>query len=474
MTSYTPTKADPLDTEAILSPLSIGRVELKNRLIRSSISGRIDNYDGSGTPARVNFEERFAKGGVGAIISAHVPITPRGRVLPNYAMIDRDERIAFWRTVGRRVREHDCHFFLQLSHAGRQQDLGGIENRGLLPDGATDKVDYFHGLRAREMDTKQIAKLVEEFGIAAERVATAELSGIELHSANGYLFTQFTSRAINNRKDHYGGSLENRSRFLLEVIDSIQRRVGKDFPLIVKVTGHDANLMPFPRGNGIHDAVQIAQWCEQAGVHAIHVSTGNMFPHPLNPAGPLPGDSAKFAYQSMIASGKWTWRNYLLFRYALGRKMIDWFWQRRQDFNVDGRPDPAKVEGLAADDARAIKQAVRIPVLVTGGFQTAAGIGAVLRSGAADAVTMARPLLANPNLPRDLAAGWSGPVNPPCSCCNRCLVNVLEHPLGCYDESRFEGRGGRDAMLRELFEIFDDYHEESPVAIAAPARRKVS
>ena len=87
---------------------------------------------------------------------------------------------------------------------------------------------------------------------------------------------------------------------------------------------------------------------------------------------------------------------------------------------------------------------------------------------------MARPLLANPNLPRELAAGWSGPVNPPCSCCNRCLVNVLEHPLGCYDESRYEGRGGRDAMLRDVMAIFDDYHEESPVAVAAPARRKVS
>ena len=283
-------------------------------------------------------------------------------------MIDRDERIAFWRTVGRRVREHDCHFFLQLSHSGRQQDLGGIENRGLLPDGATDKVDYFHGLRARAMDAKQIAKLVDEFGIAAERVAAAELSGIELHSANGYLFTQFTSRAINNRKDGYGGSLENRSRFLLEVIDSIQRRVGKDFPLIVKVSGHDVNLMPFPRGNGIHDAVQIAQWCEQAGVHAIHVSTGNMFPHPLNPAGPLPGDSAKFVYQSMIASGKWTWRNYLLFRYALGRKAVDWFWQRPQDFNVNGRPDPAKIEGLAADDARTIRQVSAYPGVGDGRF----------------------------------------------------------------------------------------------------------
>ncbi len=95
MKDYTPERADPADTEAIFQPLSIGGLVLKNRLLRSSISGRIDNYDGSGTPARVNFEERFAAGGVSAIISSHVPITPAGRVLPNYAMIDRDERIAF-------------------------------------------------------------------------------------------------------------------------------------------------------------------------------------------------------------------------------------------------------------------------------------------------------------------------------------------------------------------------------------------
>lgn len=89
--NYVPVMADPDDTKWIRDgSLLIGRLKLKNRLLRSSISGRIDNYDGSGTPARVNFEERFAKGGVAAIISSHVPITPAGRVLPHYAMIDRD------------------------------------------------------------------------------------------------------------------------------------------------------------------------------------------------------------------------------------------------------------------------------------------------------------------------------------------------------------------------------------------------
>jgi tRNA-dihydrouridine synthase len=88
---------------------------------------------------------------------------------------------------------------------------------------------------------------------------------------------------------------------------------------------------------------------------------------------------------------------------------------------------------------------------VTGGFQTAHGIAEALRSNACDAVTIARGLLANPNLPSALKDGWDGPLDPPCSYYNRCLGHVLEDPLGYYDESRFTNRGGRAAMLREVF-----------------------
>lgn len=478
MNHYEPVKANPADAGIIFQPMPIGRLTLKNRLIRSSISGRIDNYDGSGTPARVNFEERFAKGGVAAIISSHVPITPRGRVLPNYAMIDRDERIKFWETVGRRVKQHGCHFILQLSHSGRQQDIGGVENGGMLPDGVTDRADFFHGLRAKAMSEGKIREVVELFARAAERVAQAELDGIELHSANGYLFTQFLSSAINDRRDRYGGSLENRARFLLEVIEAIQKSVGKDFPLIVKVTGHDyhnaAGLFPRPPGNGIEEAIQIARWVEQAGAHAIHVSTGNMFPHPFNPAGPMPGDVARITYQSLIASGRWTFRNFLGFRYWLTRQLKARVWRKAQPFNgPDGQVDPAKLEGFAEADARTIKESVKIPVLLTGGFQTAHGIGRVLQASACDFVTIARPLLANPNLPHDLEAGWDGPKDPPCTYCNRCLLHVIENPLGCYEEARFEGRGGREEMLRQVFAIFEDYYEPPPAepeAAKSPAR----
>jgi 2,4-dienoyl-CoA reductase-like NADH-dependent reductase (Old Yellow Enzyme family) len=462
--AYGPAKADAADTEAIFRPISIGRLRVKNRIFRSSISGRIDNYDGSGTPARVNFEKRFARGGAGAIISSHVPITAAGRVLPNYAMIDRDERIPFWRTVGRQVKQHDCAFILQLSHSGRQQDIAGVENWERRPDGATARSNDLHGLSANRMTVEQIRGVVELFARAADRVAAAELDGIELHSANGYLFTQFLSSAINDRTDHYGGSLENRARFLLEVVAAIQQAVGRDFPLIVKLTGRDLHrafgILPTQRGNTLPDAIRIAQWCEQAGVHALHISMGNSFPHPFNPAGPLPVEVVRRTYQTMIHSGRHTWRNFLLFRFVLTRRLMDWAWKLGTPFyDAAGKPDPVHVEGLALPYAAEIRRCVKIPVLVAGGFQTSRGIGRAIRGGACDAVMIARGLLANPDLPNALREGLDGPLHPPCTYCNKCLGHVIENPLGCYDETRFKGRGGREAMLREVFAYFNDYTE---------------
>src|ERR671918_652116 len=103
--------------DPVFTPLNFRRLTVKNRIFRSSISGRFDNYDGSGTQTRINWEEKFARGDVGAIISSYPPVHLRGRILPNYATIDRDERIPFWRRVGETVHRHDCKFILQLSHS---------------------------------------------------------------------------------------------------------------------------------------------------------------------------------------------------------------------------------------------------------------------------------------------------------------------------------------------------------------------
>ena len=214
--------------DAIFQPLTFRNLTIKNRIIRSNISGRFDNYDGSGNQARINWEVKFAKGGVGAIVSSFVPVHLRGRIVPNYAMIDHDRHIPFWRALGEAVHAHDCKYILQLSHGGRQRDIQGIEYpRGLS---STDKPDPTHGFACDRMTTEQIRETVEAFAQGARRAREAGLDGVELHGANGYLITQFLSSAINDRKDEYGGALENRARFVLEIVRAIRKRGRRRLP----------------------------------------------------------------------------------------------------------------------------------------------------------------------------------------------------------------------------------------------------
>src|SRR6202163_1749146 len=225
--------------DVIFQPLSFRNLTVKNRVFRSNISGRFDNYDGSGTQTRINWELKFARGGVGAIISSFVPVHPRGRIIPNYATIDRDERIPFWRAVGAAVHEHDCKFILQLSHGGRQRDIPDIEH----PKGqsSTDRQDPLHGFECDRMTTADIQEGVAAFAEGARRTREAGLDGVELHGANGYLITQFLSSAINDRTDEYGGSLENRARFVIEIVKAIRARAGADFHLQMKISATEYN-----------------------------------------------------------------------------------------------------------------------------------------------------------------------------------------------------------------------------------------
>ena len=432
--------------EPIFQPLKFKNLTVKNRVFRSNVSGRFDNYDGSGNQARINWEVKFAKGGVGAIISSFVPVLLRGRLVPNYAMIDHDRHIPFWRAVGKAVHEHDCRYILQLSHAGRQRDIPGVEIAVSLS--SSSQSDPSHGFRCQAMTLADIKEVVNAFAEGARRAREAGLDGVELHGANGYLITQFLSSAINDRKDEYGGSLENRARFVLDVVRAIRKRVGSDFHLQMKISAVEhADAVSFfgigPSGNKIEDSVKVCQWLVEAGVDAIHVSTGAFFPHPLNPAGSdLPVDELVKTYDTMISSGDLTFRNYILFRTAPDIARHQW---------QESVPDPDKIEGLNLPEARAIKAAVNVPVICTGGFQTASVIAKAIERGDCDAVSAARPLIANNDLVEIFRRGQDRP-DQPCTYCNRCLVNVVENPLGCYEESRFPSR---DAMLAQIMSVFN-------------------
>jgi 2,4-dienoyl-CoA reductase-like NADH-dependent reductase (Old Yellow Enzyme family) len=431
----------------IFQPLEFRNLTIKNRILRSNISGRFDNYDGTGNQARINWEVKFAKGGVGAIVSSFVPVQLRGRIVPNYATIHEDRMIPFWRAVGEAVHRHDCKFILQLSHGGRQRDINGIE----FPIGlsSTSKADPLHGFKCEAMTTAQIRETVDAFAEGARRARDAGLDGVELHGANGYLITQFLSSAINDRKDEYGGPLENRARFVLEVVRAIRRRVGDDFHLQMKISVQEHNdaIALFdlgPSGNTVEESVQVCTWLVEAGVDAIHVSSGSFFPHPRNPAGiDFPIAEITSVYDGMVSGGgDQAFRTYLLFR-----RLPD---LARRQWN-EAAPPPDKIEGQNLPDARKVKAAVSVPVICTGGFQTGSVIDAAIGRGDCDAVSIARPLIANNDLVEVFRRGQDR-ADRPCTYCNRCLGNVIENPLGCYEESRYPSR---EAMIAEIMTVFD-------------------
>jgi 2,4-dienoyl-CoA reductase (NADPH2) len=411
--------------------------------------------------------------------------------LPNYATIDKEDRVKFWRRVARCVRAcDDCKYILQISHSGRQQDLGGVENFHRVRWSSTNRRDPVNGFRCRRMKPCEIKLTIRQFAEAAKRAQDAKVDGIELHSANGYLFTQFLSSAINNRKknDYGGREPKDRARFLVEVIETIRKEVGIEFFLMVKlsVVEHygDPLFLPFfhGKGNALEDSKEVARLAVEAGADAIHVSTGGTFPHPRNPAGRFPIEVAQRTYGTLLSNDDYSFYNYLSFRYQMLWPLACWRWEKNLEFIKGGIVQPELVEGLNLLDARRVKKALKdrfpdreVPVLCTGGFQHAARIVEAINDDgdlpAVDGVTMGRTLLANPDLPNVLKKGAAGPSKP-CTYCNKCLLFVVDHPLGCYDESRFIDY---DDMMSKLMEFYqgnkaDTQGNKADTAVAAAPR----
>jgi 2,4-dienoyl-CoA reductase (NADPH2) len=469
--------------DPIFQPLEFrSGLRVKNRLFRSNISGRFDHYDGHGSDARIKWETNFARGGVGCIISSFTPVSVRGRIMVNYAMIDDDNKIPFWEKVARHVhaagrqafpddpiQSGECKFIMQLSHSGRQQDVGGVENRYRVALSSTSNKDYFHGILCRAMTKTELREIVEQFAAAAQRAQRAGIDGVELHGANGYLITQFLSSAINDRSDEYGGSLRNRARFVLEVIDAIKQRTGGSFHCQLKTNSADFDNALYPwrkRGNQIDDAIQICAWAIESGADAIHVSSGSIFPHPRNPPGDFPLKDAISWYDGMLSSGVRTRFNYRIFTHWLLGPLFRWWWNFRRGLAFED----IKL-GINLDFAHRVRQALpeSIKVLVTGGFQHRHVIAEALRAKKIDGVTMARTLVANPDLPKLFYKGmdwdnagwmpdgeWPLRNRHPCSYCNKCLVNDLENPLGCYDQRRYPSY---EAMIDEVMDVFRDLEQ---------------
>ena len=443
--------------DPIFQPLTINGVTFKNRIFRSSISGRYDYYDGSMSDAKIAWETRFAKGGVGAIISPNSGIRADGMAIPGYASIDHDRVIPSWRKLVDEVHKHDCKYIIQLHFAGRQRDLARKDYEGILPPSATEKGDLLYGLKARNMTIPEIDQIIKDYAQAARRAREAGADGIEIVACNGYFLHQFLSGAINDRKDEYNGDLRARARLTIEVMEAIRAEVGPDFLVTMKLSGrdeHNAYAAPLVRkiGNTLEDTMQVAKWLAEAGLDAIHLSQGDSFPHPTTPAGRLPTEEARQLFGALYFEGPRARLAFWALKYRIFQRLAAWGWNRRMDYVEKGELIPEKIEGRSEHDAAKIKEASGLPVICVGGWQSAPRIRDALASERCDVVSIARSLLANPDLVNQFAGGREAPERP-CTYCNRCMINVVNYPLACWEEHRFDS-------LEEVFEqAFKVYRE---------------
>lgn len=449
----------PIDLtgDPIFRPLTINGLTLKNRIVRSSLGGRIDYYDGSMSEARIAWDSRFASGGVAAIISSNSGIRTDGVAVPGYATIDDDRTIPSWRRLVDAVHRFDCRYIIQLHFSGRQRDLARKEFVGVPPPGATDRPDLLNGLRSRRMAVAEIHEVVRVYARAARRAREAGADGVEIVACNGYLLHQFLSSAINDRTDEYNGDLRARARLILEVLAAVRAEVGRDFFVSMKLSGrdeHNAYTAPFVRavGNTLNDTIELSRWLAAAGLDAIHLSQGDSFPHPLIPAGGMPTDDARQVYPALFYEGSRVPLTLLLMQLAPFRRFMAWNWGRRMAFNQHGDLLPEKIEGMNEDNAASIRQASGLPVICVGGWQTAGRIREALTATRCDVVSIARGLLANPDLVHTFLAGKDQPDRP-CTYCNKCAVNALQYPLACWEETRFDSR---EEMYEQAYRVYKE------------------
>ena len=351
--------------EAILAPITLGRVEVANRVVRAS---HLTQYTRQGevTDKFVAYHEARARGGVGLSILEGSTIDRAVSPAPLDASSDRV--IDGWAKVAEAIHHHGMRVFAQLFHGGNQFD----PLDGSAPWSASTIPGWALGVPAQAMTTAMIEHVVEAFARAAGRAEAAGLDGVELHGAHGYLIAQFLSPLTNHRIDAYGGPIEHRLRFAVEILQAVRGEVSPDFPVGIRLSGNEH----LPGGLGNDDCITVAQAISNSGlVDFIDLSAG--------------------VYQSM-------------------NKMIGPMNEPR---------------GYELPDSVAVARAVTTPCIVTGRIMTLAEADAVVARGDAAMVSMVRATIADPNMVRRAAGGLS--PRPCIGCLHGCFGGLFVKELGC-------------------------------------------
>jgi len=251
----------------LFEPTTINSMPLQNRLVRSATWEGMCEPDGRPTEKVVNWYRDLAQGGTGLIITGYAFVRPEGKQLPGKMGIHTDAFANDYEKMTGAVHDAGGKVALQIVHAGGETDANTAGRQPLAPSAV--KVDQFPEMPI-ELSKDEISDIVTAFGEGALRAKAWGFDAVQLHGAHGFLINQFLSPLTNRRTDEYGGSIENRCRFMLEVYRKVRETVGADCPVLIKLNAADH----VDGGLEIEDAVYAARKLSVAGIDAIEISAG--------------------------------------------------------------------------------------------------------------------------------------------------------------------------------------------------------
>jgi 2,4-dienoyl-CoA reductase-like NADH-dependent reductase (Old Yellow Enzyme family) len=326
--------------ETMFETSMINGMQLANRFVRSATWEGMAAEDGKVTPKLIELMTGLAKGGLGLIITSHAYVHQYGQSNPWQLGVYSDELIPGLREMTGAVHDKGGKVVLQLAHAGF---FANAKLTGQTPT-AVSPVEGIAKSPRKEMTVADIRAIIKAFGEAAERAKSAGFDGVQIHSAHGYLLSQFLSPMFNHRRDEYGGDIQNRARALMEVLKSIRSTVGKNYPVLVKINCQDF----VENGLNLEDSVQIGQMLAKNSIDAIEVSGGILISRKLSPT-------------------------------RMGIKSED-------------------KEAYFQNEARAFKEKIDVPLIVVGGMRSFTVAERLVNDGIADYISMSRPFIREPDL----------------------------------------------------------------------------
>ena len=350
----------------LFEPLRIGRIEIKNRFVRSATYFGLADDDGRVGAASVELMRTLASNEVGLIVTGYAFVARSGQCFADMNGIDRDDQIAGYREMTGAVHEFDGRIVMQIAHGGAGATQVRLRGEDRLVASVTDG-QRERGERVRELTDAEIEAIIDAFGQSARRVQEAGFDGVQIHGAHGYLVTQFLSPSSNRRSDRWGGSLENRMRFVIEVTRSIRREVDDDFPIMIKLGCRD--YLDGDEGLTIDEGAEVAAAVEREGVCFVEVSHGM--------------------------------RGRAFHKQSTGKKTA-----------------PIQ-EAYLLPDAEIVRSSISVPLALVGGMRSLPVMEEVVASGAVDCVSLCRPLIREPDLIKRWRAGDTRSAD--CVSCWGCL-----------------------------------------------------